>query len=210
MYPGEEEFSGNEPTTDEFNEEEWEQVVKKCKVVNVDDSTVIIKNCTAADLEKNPYATSQSEKLQDMDVEEPNEELHDAGHEIDRRMDRGLPPPPYNPYEYNPYSYYQPPPPPMDYYGYNYYAQPSGDPGYDYNYNYYARPGPVRGGRGKPRKDSADPIRPYYYDNYGEGDDIWSDEKPEEKELLEKGFVKVEEKKFLEDGEEKMEETNIF
>lgn len=57
LFPGDDDFSGSNPV----NDKDWETVVQKCKVINADDNTVIIKNCTNADLDQNPYAAQPSQ-----------------------------------------------------------------------------------------------------------------------------------------------------
>lgn len=168
LYPSDDEHSGYEPVEEEnFDEKEWDKVVQKCKVINVDDSTVIIKNCTTGDLVENPYASSGVG-----DKNNKKDHLNEEYYRLDP------PEPYYQPNAYNPYAYYPAPAPPVaPYYGAPYYPAP-----------YYPRPMPQLRNI---RQDGL--IRPYPIDNfgsdgedYGEPDDIW--ENDEEADLLEKGF----------------------
>lgn len=186
QYPGDDgdEYSGYEPAEEtHFNEAEWDQIVQKCKVIKMDENTVIIKNCTETDLGDNPYAAVRVADDKDK-ADSKLTGISRAAYKTD--LDEGqmmAPLPPY--YQYAPYNYYYnyPPPPPMA----GYYAPPP-------PYNYYSN--------AQPRKSHppADAIRPDYYDNYGSEDgdepvledDFWRHD--EERELVEKGFEKVEEK----------------
>lgn len=186
QYPGDDgdEYSGYEPAEEtHFNEAEWDQIVQKCKVIKMDENTVIIKNCTETDLGDNPYAAVRVADDKDK-ADSKLTGIPRAAYKTD--LDEGqmmAPLPPY--YQYAPYNYYYnyPPPPPMA----GYYAPPP-------PYNYYSN--------AQPRKSHppADAIRPDYYDNYGSEDgdepvledDFWRHD--EERELVEKGFEKVEEK----------------
>lgn len=177
LYPGDDEYSGYEPVEEQnFNEKEWDKVVQKCKVINVDDSTVIIKNCTTGDLVENPYASNRVDDKSNNNKDDLNEEYDMMP--APERM------PYYQPNAYNPYSYYPAPAPPMaPYYGAAYYPAP-----------YYPRPMPHRR-----NNNPQGPVRPYPIDNYGSDeadygeaqDDFWKDD--EEKDLLEKGYEKVKE-----------------
>lgn len=191
LFPGDDEYSGQEPVEDveSFDEKEWDQVVQKCKVVNVDENTVIIKNCTTNDLGSNPYAASKVGADKEASAVPPH---------MDHGDDMGgmaPPPPPYYPYG-QPYYYNYPPPPPPQPYGYQPYGYYGGQmPPPQYNQQ--------RGGE----ESSRDVLRPYYYDNYGEDDSFVQEEDPfakaseegafahdEEKDLISKGFEKVDEK----------------
>lgn len=172
LYPGEDEYSGHEEVdANNFREEEWETVVQKCKVVNVDDSTVIIKNCTSADLDANPYAAHMEEEADDISV---------SG---ESNMMAGPMQAPYH--SYSPYTYNNYPPPGPIYYAQAPYPQ------------YYSERQPQPHRRSRRPRDGV--IRPYYYDNYGEDDDetnkmydkeddFW---RHDEEDLVDKGFDRV-------------------
>lgn len=176
LLPGDDEYSGYEPDG-EFAEEDFEKVVEKCKVVNVDDDTVIIKNCTSTELGENPYAATRVEA----------NEAKDADEIEDVPMGR---PQPYSPYYPQPTMYNPYPPAP----GYGYYGPPPMNPYYP---AYHVQPSPGRGHR-----KSKGVVRPEYYENYGTDED-WEEEErneetvdefsldDEEKELLQKGFEKA-------------------
>lgn len=187
MFPGDDEYSGHEPANEErFNEEEWEQVVQKCKVVNVDENTVIIKNCTMADLGDNPYAASRVEN----GAEQGEGEKVAADVDIPEEMFRS---PVYQNYE----PYYNYPPPNAGYFG---------GPPPPYYYPQYGQYGARPSGHGhrsrsaSRRSDVA--LRPAEnFDRNGaeiieegnddDGDESWTHD---EEDLVAKGFEVVEEK----------------
>lgn len=197
LYAGDDEYSGYEPTDESvFNEAEWDKVVQKCKVINVDENTVIIKNCTEEDLGVNPYAATRisgggagDDKEQSAPLRTSPRDAPEYGLDEESTVAAA----PYN-YQYPPYNYYYNYPPPS---AAAYYYGPPGPP----PYNYYAA-GPAAQ-QVRSSDDSVD--RPYYYDNYGTDDgddddqqraesedDFWRHD--EERDLIEKGFEKVEEK----------------
>lgn len=191
MFPGDDEYSGHEPANEErFNEEEWEQVVQKCKVVNVDENTVIIKNCTMADLGDNPYAASRVEE----GTEQGKQQDEIVGADRDIPEDTFRSPLAYQNYQnYDPYYNY--PPPNAGYYG---------GPPPPYYYPQYGQFGARPSGHGQrsaPRRSDV-ALRPVEnFDRNGaeiieegnndDGDESWTHD---EEDLIAKGFEVVEEK----------------
>lgn len=203
LYPGEEEFSGYEPTDEtQFNETEWDQVVQKCKVINLDENTVIIKNCTESDLGGNPYAATLLSD--DRDKEESlympsGHALRDGDASEEGPIMAPPPPPPNAYYQYMmaPYNYYNNYPPNM-----GYYAPPPLPP--PMPYNYYAGGVP----RPKSKRTRHEEYRPYYYDNYGtdDGDDFGGEDGDAENEISSDDFWRHDEEDLIEKGFEKVEE----
>lgn len=188
MFPGDDEYSGHEPTEEtRFNEEEWEQVVQKCKVINVDDNTVIIKNCTMADLGDNPYAASRVSADTEKENSMASGKVDMAAGAVDEERMMA----PY-PYQYPPYNpYYNYPPPNAMYYG----GAPP--PAYNYYPPYGMPAAQLATGHSARARNGASAVHNHYGADIVEGDttqseddDVWPQD---EEDLFGKGFEKVEE-----------------
>lgn len=178
-----EDFSGESPVDEQgLGPNDWDLVVQKCKVINADNDTVIIRNCTNSDLDKNPYAAQPVSDDNNADLE-PEENPFDQ---------------PFYPQE----PYY---PPQQPYYPQQYYQGPVNSPyAFRQPYQPYYQPPPQQQypGPRRLRQRPPPPVdRPSYYNAYGgeyeTPEDFLNDGNPEEfwndmdeNELEKHGFVR--------------------